>query len=60
MRNHLKMSGLQTVGDGVLDVPAVQPTHLHIFRRNRNISKRVVQEADPYIWVLRHSNGTLL
>ena len=44
-----KKSEFQTVGDGVLDVPAATTCHLRNFRRNRNISKWVVQEADPYI-----------
>ena len=42
-------SEFQTVGDGVLDVPAATTCRLRNFRRSRNISKWVVQEADPYI-----------
>ena len=43
-----KKSEFQTVGDGVLDVPAVTVALFRYVRQIRNISGRVVQEADPY------------
>ena len=44
-----KSSELRIVGDGVLDFPAAEPCVFADFRQIRNISQRVVQEADPYI-----------
>ena len=45
-----KKSAFVIVGDGVLDVPAAEPCVFFAdFRQIRNISLRVVQEADPYI-----------
>ena len=44
-----KKSAFVIVGDGVLDVPAAEPCVFADFRQIRNISLRVVQEADPYI-----------